>query len=105
MNEIKSFDEANKELMVNYVALKGTIDEYTKMKKNVENELFEQMIKYGVKSLDNTILKATVIAESESKSIDLKKFKEIEPIDYAQLLVDYPKITHRKSSLRITVKK
>lgn len=102
---LAEFEEVNKPLMARYVAMKKTIDEYTEAKKNFESELFEQMKKYGIKSIDNDVLKATVVAASTSKGIDLKEFEKQEPVDYAQLKEDYPKITKRKQSLRITVKK
>lgn len=102
---LAEFEEVNKPLMASYVAMKKTIDEYTEAKKNFESELFEQMKKYGIKSIDNDVLKATVVAASTSKGIDLKEFEKQEPVDYAQLKEDYPKITKRKQSLRITVKK
>lgn len=105
MNELTEFEQANLPLITGYVALKKTIDEYSSQKKKLENELKEQMEKYDIKSIDNSALKATMVAGSESKSVDLKEFKKHEPDEYLALMADYPKKTVRKPSLRITVKK
>lgn len=102
---ITEFEEVNKPLMASYVAVKKTIDEYSDLKKKFEAELFSEMVKYDVKSIDNDVLKATIVSASTSESIDIKEFEKQEPVDYAQLKEDYPKITTRKPSLRITVKK
>lgn len=70
----------------------------------IREELVEAMEKHDIKSIDNDFVKITRVAGSESVSIDLKKMEKKEPELYANLLEDYPKITVRKESVRITVK-
>lgn len=70
----------------------------------IRQELIDAMDKYDIKSIDNDYVKITRIAGSESVSIDLKRMEKKEPELYSSLLDDYPKITKRKESVRITVK-
>ena len=49
-------------------------------------------------------IKVMVTNPSEVVSIDLKEFQKKEPVAYAELLEDYPKVTKRSESLRITIK-
>lgn len=71
--------------------------------KRLKAELQGLMEKYGVKNIKTPVLKITSIAESESKSIDLKAFEKAEPVEYAQLLVDYPKVTKRAGYVKFEV--
>ena len=76
-----------------------------KVEKALKAELLEQFEKYGIDKLSNDYINITLIKASESKSIDLKAFEDAEPVEYAQLLVDYPKITKRSSYLKFTLPK
>lgn len=71
--------------------------------KKLKAELQVLMWQYGVKNITTPVLKITSIAESESKSIDLKAFEKAEPVEYAQLLVDYPKVTKRAGYVKFEV--
>lgn len=80
---------------------KKKLDELSKAAKS---ELLEAMLEAGVKSIDNDFIKVMVTNPSEVISIDLKAFQKNEPVAYAELLEDYPKVTKRSESLRITLK-
>lgn len=64
------------------------------------------MLEHGVKSIDNDFVKVTVTkaSESESVSVDLKELQKKEPRLYGELVEDYPKVTKRSESVRVTVK-
>ena len=74
------------------------------LSKQTKEKILQEMLKAGVKSIDNDFIKVMVTNPSESVSIDLKEFQKKEPVAYAELLEDYPKVTKRSESLRITLK-
>lgn len=74
------------------------------LSKQAKEKILQEMLKAGVKSIDNDFIKVMVTNPSESVSIDLKEFQKKEPVAYAELLEDYPKVTRRSESLRITIK-
>lgn len=71
--------------------------------KRLKAELKELMDRYGVKNITTPVLKITSIPESESKTVDLKEFEKNEPVEYAQLLVDYPKVVKRAGYVKFEV--
>lgn len=62
------------------------------------------MLEHGVKSIDNDFVKVTVTKASESVNVDLKELQKKEPRLYGELVEDYPKVTKRAESVRVTVK-
>lgn len=72
--------------------------------KQLKADLEKAMDDYGIKSIDNHLLKITRVEASNSTSIDLKKLQEKEPKLYGELLEDYPKVTNRKAYVKFTVK-
>lgn len=74
------------------------------LSKQAKEKILQEMLKAGVKSIDNDFIKVMVTNPSEVISIDLKEFQKKEPVAYAELLEDYPKVTKRSESLRITLK-
>lgn len=103
-NEVKAFEDKNYVLLANYALLEKQAKDILAKQKEAKADLLAQMEKYNIKSIDNKLLKITRVEPSESTSVDLKAFQKEEPVNYAQLLEDYPKVTKRKSSIRITVK-
>ena len=80
---------------------KKKLDELSKVAKS---KLLNAMLDAEIKSIDNDFIKVMVTNPSEVVSIDLKEFQKKEPVAYAELLEDYPKVTKRSESLRITLK-
>ena len=74
------------------------------LSKEAKSKLLDAMLEAGIKSIDNDFIKVMVTNPSESVSVDLKTFQKKEPVAYAELLEDYPKVTKRSESLRITLK-
>ena len=74
------------------------------LSKEAKSKLLDAMLEAGIKSIDNDFIKVMVTNPSESVSVDLKTFQKNEPVAYAELLEDYPKVTKRSESLRITLK-
>lgn len=74
------------------------------LSKEAKSKLLDAMLEAGIKSIDNDFIKVMVTNPSESVSVDLKTFQKKEPVAYAELLEDYPKVTKRSESLKITLK-
>lgn len=94
-----------------YLAIMQSLSAMTKQKKALEEQekkikkqLEAVMDEYGIKAVDNQFLKITRVAGSSSNSIDLDMLKSKEPDLFNDLLVDYPKTTTRKASVRFDVK-
>lgn len=90
--------------MQRYADLENTIKELEDTKKKVRSEIQEAMEFYGIRSFENDILKLTLVAPSVSKTIDTSALRISEPDIYDELIEKYPKETHRKQSLRVTVR-
>ena len=104
MNELTEFEQANLVLMTKLAQSEQLVREVKEMQEAYKRELKEAMEKYNIKSIDNDLVKVTVVPESESTTVDLKTFKEKEPDEYDALLADYPKVVKRSSYVRIKVK-
>lgn len=105
MGEVTTFDNKYMSDMKSYAVIDQEIKNLTEKRDVFRDNLLEAMQKYGIKSIDNDVVKISMVEPSESTTVDLKKFEKQEPVDFAQLLEDYPKVTKRKGSIRITVKK
>lgn len=73
-----------------------------KQEKAIKDELTEIFMKYGIEKFSNDHVVMTYVKPSETKTVDLKAFQDAEPVEYAQLLVDYPKVTKRKGYIKFT---
>lgn len=104
MNELTEFEQANLVLMTKLAQSEQLVREVKEMQESYKRELKDAMEKYNIKSIDNDLVKVTVVPESESTTVDLKSFKEKEPDEYDALLADYPKVVKRSSYVRIKVK-
>lgn len=104
MNELTEFEQANLVLMTKLAQSEQLVREVKEMQESYKRELKNAMEKYNIKSIDNDLVKVTVVPESESTTVDLKTFKEKELDEYEALLADYPKVVKRSSYVRIKVK-
>lgn len=104
MNELTEFEQANLVLMTKLAQSEQLVREVKEMQEGYKRELKNAMETYNIKSIDNDLVKVTVVPESESTTVDLKTFKEKEPDEYDGLLADYPKVVKRSSYVRIKVK-
>lgn len=104
MNEVKSFENQQLVTIANCILLDSQIKEAKIQLDEQKASLLAAMEKNGIKSIENDFFKVTIVAASSSTSIDLKAFQKEEPVEHAQLLEDYPKVTNRKPSLRIKAK-
>lgn len=68
--------------------------------KEIKKEIEVAMSEYNVTSVKTSFMNIIKTKDSESKSIDLKKLKEVEPDEYDKLLTKYPKITKRSGSVQ-----
>ncbi|WP_312753723.1 hypothetical protein [Rummeliibacillus suwonensis] len=103
-NEVQAFENKHMMLMANVAQHIQQEKEIKEKTKALKEELGAAMDKFGIKSIDNDLLKITRTTGSTSKSLDTTKLKNEEPKLFAELLEDYPKITQRSASLTIKVK-
>lgn len=103
-NEIQVFENKYMPVMAQLSALNKQLKQLQEQEKALKADLEKAMNKYDIKSIDNEFVKITRVAESKTTTIDLKKLQEKEPVLYGELLEDYPKVTVRKASIRISVK-
>lgn len=103
-NELQVFEEKSLVLAKGLKDLKVKKERLEKEEKELKATLEKLFEEYGLKSFKNDYFSITRVAESESKSIDLKDMEKKEPELYAELLEDYPKITKKKGYIRISVK-
>ncbi|GEL67222.1 hypothetical protein [Marinilactibacillus psychrotolerans] len=103
-NELTNFENQYMPTMANYALLDQQLKQAKAKHDEMKGKLETAMEEYGIKSIDNDYLKITRVEASESTSVDLKAMQKAEPVEYAELLEDYPKVTKRKASIRITVK-
>ena len=103
--ELETFEHDHLSDMKSYAVIDQEIKNLTEKRNVFRDSLLEAMEKYDIKSIDNEVMKIIRVDPSESTTVDLKKFEKQEPVDYALLIEDYPKVTKRKGSIRITVKK
>lgn len=101
---IQEFQERNLDLFNQVRDIEKKRKYLDEISKAVKGKLLEAMLEAGIKSIDNDFIKIMVTNPSEVISIDLKAFQKNEPVAYAELLEDYPKVTKRSESLRITLK-
>ena len=103
-DELKVFEDKSLIIAKNLKALKSKKEKIEKEEKDLKKTLENLFNEYDLKSFRNDYFSISKIEASESKNIDLKSMEKKEPELYAELLEDYPKITKRKSYIRISVK-
>ena len=103
-NTMTVFNDTYLATMQRYADLEKTIKELEETKKTVRAEILEAMEFYNIRSVENDILKLTVVAPSVSTTIDTTALRLQDPDTYEKLLVVYPKKTERRQSLRVTLK-
>ena len=104
MGDIALFNNNYMATMQRYADLEQTIKELTETKDKVRAEIQRAMEDYNIRSIDNDIVKLTLVAPSISTTIDTKALRISDPVTYEDLLENYPKTTERKQSLRVTIK-
>lgn len=72
--------------------------------KEVKAALLEGMKKYGIASIDNDLVRINYIPETESVSLDTKKWRADNPDQYHEIEQAYNKRTIKKEYIRVTVK-
>ena len=82
------------------VYLGKRIAELTEEYNVIKGEILQKMVENKDKSFDTGNVLITVIAASDSKTFDSKKFKE----EHGDLYDNYTKTTHKNESLKITLR-
>lgn len=103
-SNITVFNNAYMATMQRYADLEQTIKELEQTKKDVRAELKRAMEDYNIRSIDNDILRITVVPPTESVTIDTKALRIAKPDIYDRLIGEYPKRTTKDSYVRVTLK-
>lgn len=73
--------------------------------KEIKEEITKILVENGADKYEDDDYKVNYIAASESVSIDTTQLEKTSEELYIKLLNDYPKITKRSASLRVSFKK
>jgi hypothetical protein len=73
--------------------------------KEIKSEITNILVENGTDKYEDDDYKVNYIAASESVSIDTTQLRKTSGELYIKLLNDYPKITKRSASLRVSFKK
>ena len=104
-NELMTkFNGAYLATMQRLADLESTIKELKETSDQVRKDLLAAMRDYDLVTVSNDILTISRVAGSESKSINVKELKLLDPDLYFELEDKYPKVTKRAESIRIKVK-
>lgn len=103
-NAITVFNNNYMATMQRYADLEQTIKDLDATKKKVRAELQRAMEDYGIRSIENDICKITVVAESDSITIDTSALRISKPDVYDDLVDAFPKHMHKNAFLRVTIK-
>lgn len=89
--ELQLFEEKYIAVFKEMAAITAQKKELEKGEKKIKEELLEQFEKYAIDKLENDYIKITYVKGSETKTLDIEKFKEMEPDNYYDFLNDFYK--------------
>lgn len=92
------------ELLKELQEIKQKKDALDLREKEIKSEITNILVENGEDKYEDEQYKVNYIAASESVSIDTTALKKTSGELYIKLLNDYPKITRRSASLRVSFK-
>lgn len=92
------------ELLKELQEIKQKKDALDLREKEIKGEITNILVENGADKYEDDNYKVNYIAASESVSIDTTQLKKTSGELYIKLLNDYPKITKRSASLRVSFK-
>ena len=92
------------ELLKELQEIKQKKEELDLREKEIKEKITNVLVENGTDKYEDEKYKANYIAASESVSIDTTALKKTSGELYIKLLNDYPKITKRSASLRVSFK-
>lgn len=93
------------ELLKELKDIKAEKDRLDAKEKEKKEEITKILVENGADKYEDDDYKVNYIAASESVSIDTTQLRKTSGELYIKLLNDYPKITKRSASLRVSFKK
>lgn len=93
------------ELLKELKDIKAEKDRLDAKEKEIKEEITKILVENGADKYEDDDYKVNYIAASESVSIDTTQLRKTSGELYIKLLNDYPKITKRSASLRVSFKK
>ena len=93
------------ELLKELKDIKAEKDRLDAKEKEIKEEITKILVENGADKYEDDDYRVTYIAASESVSIDTTQLEKTSEELYIKLLSDYPKITKRSASLRVSFKK
>lgn len=93
------------ELLKELKDIKAEKDRLDAKEKEIKEEITKILVENGADKYEDDDYKVNYIAASESVSIDTTQLRKTSGELYIKLLGDYPKVTKRSASLRVSFKK
>lgn len=93
------------ELLKELKVIKAEKDRLDTKEKEIKEEITKILVENGADKYEDDDYKVNYIAASESVSIDTTQLRKTSGELYIKLLNDYPKVTKRSASLRVSFKK
>ena len=101
---IEKFERKNMAAFETLSFIQGQRKALEQQEKEINEILLQGMKKHGIASIDNDIVRINYIPESESVSLDTKKWRVEDPDSYHKIEQAYNKRTRKSEYIRITVK-
>lgn len=79
------------------------LKEIKELKDKLEAEMLEELKKLGKDNYKDEYAELSVIAPTQSVSIDARAIEKKDAVLYVKLMNDYPKVTKRAGYLRVKV--
>ena len=104
MNAIAKFEKKNMAAFESLAFITKQQKQLKEQEAEIKRVLLEGMKKHNITAIDNDIVRINYIPESESVSIDTKKWRADDPDSYHEIEEKYNRRTKKSEYIRITVK-
>lgn len=104
MNAIAKFEKKNMAAFESLAFISEQQKQLKEQEAEIKRVLLEGMKKHNIAAIDNDIVRINYIPESESVSIDTKKWRVDDPDSYHEIEEKYNRRTKKSEYIRITVK-
>lgn len=102
MNYLQIVDnQITKDCLERIAQIERTLKDYEEIQKSYKQELLDFMEKTGVTEIDTDYFKVKYIGEVDAITLDQEKLKK----EFQEVYLECQKLSSRKSSVRLTLKK
>ena len=104
MNAIAKFEKKHMAALESLAFISQQQKQLQEQEAEIKGVLLEGMKKYNITAIENDIVRINYVPESESVSIDTKKWRADDPDSYHEIEEKYNRRTKKSEYIRITVK-